>query len=273
MKASSATALYAVIGHPVGHSLSPLMHNRAFAHRGIDAVYLAFDVKDVAAAVAGIRALGIRGVSVTVPHKISIMAHLDAIDPEAAGIGAVNTIICRDGRLLGKNSDSAGAMDALAEATEIADRRVAVIGAGGAARAVAYGVRHRGGRLRILNRSTDRGRALAEEFEGEFQPLSEADLRDCRVLINTTPIGMRPQTEAIPIPADRLHPGLVVMDIVYTPLKTRLLALAEARGCTTVDGLAMFIGQGARQFEWWTGGPAPIRVMTEAVRDALEKKE
>ncbi len=271
MTIDAETRLFGVIGSPVAHSLGPVMHNRAFAHLGINAVYLAFEVTDIGAAVAGIRGLGLGGVSVTIPHKSAVMAHLDEVDDLARAVGAVNTVVHRDGRLTGHNTDCEGAMAALSEVTAVDGRSVAVLGAGGSARAVGFGIQAAGGRVTIFNRSRQRGEALADDLGVPFRPLSDFSGRDVDILVNTTAVGMVPESDAMPVAPETLAPHLVVMDIVYRPRRTRLLKAAAARGCRVVDGLAMFIGQGARQFERWTGRTAPEAVMEAAVLDALKE--
>lgn len=265
----AATTLYGVFGDPVAHSLSPAMHNAAFEALGINSVYLAFGSADIGACAAAMRALGIRGASVTIPHKVAIMPLLEEIDETARRIGAVNTVVNRGGRLLGANTDAEGALRALRSQTEIAGRTAVVVGAGGAARAVAFGLKDAGGRVTVVNRSVARGEALAQRVGADFRPLAEAVGLVCEILINTTPIGMARFGDALPVPAALLQPGMVVMDIVYTPLKTPLLAAAAARGCRTIPGTAMFVLQGARQFELWTGRAAPTDIMTDAVNAAL----
>ncbi|WP_373499682.1 shikimate dehydrogenase [Desulfococcus sp.] len=266
------TRLYGVIGHPVAHSLSPAMHNRAFQAAGYNGVYLAFDVPEIAPAVAAGRALNIRGWSVTIPHKVAVMPLLDHVDPVAAGIGAVNTVINRDGRLAGYNSDGLGAVSALTEKTAVEDRSVAVIGAGGAARAIAFSLKQAGARVTIVNRAIPRGEALARDLNTPFLPLAELDRPMYHILINATSVGMAPYVDVMPVREHLLAPGMVVMDIVYNPLVTLLLKTAGKRGCVTVDGAAMFIYQGVFQFELWTGKKAPVAVMRETVMKALEKR-
>lgn len=268
---NAQTELYGVFGHPVAHSLSPVMHSAAFRELGINAVYLAFDVVDLKGAVDGVRALNLNGLSVTIPHKISIMVLLDEIDPLAEKIGAVNTIVVREGRLIGCNTDGEGAITALREKTELGDKRIAVIGAGGAARAVGFTARRNGGNVTIVNRSVEKGEQLADDLDADFVPLAEFN-GECDILVNTTPLGMAPETDRAPVPEALLQPGMVVMDIVYNPLTTRLLRDAAARGCTTVDGVAMFVHQGAMQFERWTGRPAPVDLMRRTVLSELEGK-
>jgi shikimate dehydrogenase len=268
----SRTRLYAVIGDPIAHSMSPVMHNAAFRRIGHNGVYVAFRVTDLPGAVAGIRALNLHGCSVTVPHKVAIMGLLDHVDPLARQIGAVNTIVNDAGRLSGFNSDSPGAMAALLEKTPVARRRVAVIGAGGAARALAHGVTAHGGQLTIVNRSDDRGRRLAGELDGDFCPLADFSGVGYDILVNTTPVGMTPHTDGMPVAHACLRPGMTVMDIVYNPLETRLIRAARDAGCTVVDGVAMFVHQGACQFERWTGKKAPVQLMKKTVLEALRKK-
>lgn len=265
----AATRLFGVFGDPVGHSLSPAMHNAAFRAVGGGGVYLAFRIVDIAEGVRAVRTLNLRGVSVTIPHKVSVVPHLDALTPLARKIGAVNTITNDDGVLEGDNTDARGATSALARHVALAGKTVAILGAGGAARAVAFGVMAAGARVAILNRTARKGESLAADLNATF--LSLTDLRPERyeILINTTPVGMTPRTDAMPVPETVLAPGMTVMDIIYSPLRTRLLEAAQRRGCTVVDGLGMFVGQGAAQFERWTGKPAPLSVMTRRVTEAL----
>ncbi|OIN95476.1 MAG: shikimate dehydrogenase [Deltaproteobacteria bacterium CG1_02_45_11] len=270
MAIDTHTALYCVLGNPVSHSLSPVMHNRAFAHTGYSGVYLAFKVTDIAAAVTGIKALGIKGASITIPHKVAIMEFLDDIDEKATRIGAVNTIVNKDGRLYGYNTDWTGAMDALLEKTDIKDKDVVMIGAGGAARAIGSGIVSEGGKLTILNILEDEGELLAKDLEVNYYPLSYFNKVDCQILINATPVGMTPNTEDMPVNRQSLKEGMVVMDIVYNPLKTRLLKEAENIGCVTIDGVAMFVYQGAAQFEMWTGQKAPVDLMRQVVLKTLQ---
>lgn len=266
---STKTHLYCVLGDPVSHSLSPLMHNTAFEHIGYNGVYLAFGVKDLASALAGIRALGIRGVSVTIPHKINVMNFLDEIDGQARQIGAVNTIVNHDGHLYGYNSDCLGAINALKEKTEIQGKKVVIAGAGGAARAIGFGILAEGGDLVILNQIVEEGENLAKDLGVMYYPLSEYAKHECDILINATPLGMTPNVDDMPVGPEYLDPEMTVMDIVYNPLKTKLLREAETAGCKTVDGVSMFVYQGVSQFESWTGEKAPVALMRKVVLDAL----
>ncbi len=263
------TEVYCVIGNPVGHSLSPLMQNRAFRVLGRNAVYVAFAVGDVAAAVTGVRGLGLRGVSVTIPHKLDVMAHLDAVDPVAEKIGAVNTLAWRDGRLWGFNTDCTGALRALEEKTEIRGKNVLVIGAGGAARAVGFGLCAAGATVTVANRTAAAGERLAEALSGTFVPLKEIAGRPWDIVINTTSVGMTPHEGEMPAAVDLFRSGMVVMDIVYNPLETLFLRRAVEAGCTVIDGLSMFVYQGACQFEMWTGEKAPVAEMRRVVYNRL----
>jgi shikimate dehydrogenase len=269
-KKAGITPVYVVIGNPIGHSLSPLMHNSALAHSGLSGSYLAFRVDNIAAAVDGIRGLGIRGASVTIPHKVAVMEYLDEVDPMAVDIGAVNTIINRDGILHGYNSDCAGAVKALSEKTAISGKDVAVIGAGGGARAIGFGLKQEGGNVTIINRTHSRGEKLAGDLGCPFLPLAELKTLPYQIVVNTTPAGMTPDVDSMPLSPGLLESDMVVMDIVYNPLQTRLLKEAQSIGCTTVDGVSMFVHQGAVQFEWWTSQKAPVDIMRKVVLEALE---
>jgi shikimate dehydrogenase len=267
------TVLYGVVGWPIGHSLSPVMHNAAFAAAGINAVYLAFPVRDIAGCMAAVRALGIQGLSVTIPHKSAVISHLDQLDERAKEIGAVNTVVNRDGRLIGYNTDAAGALKALEERITLAGRRCVILGAGGAARAIAFALRDKVAALTVANRSPDRGRALAQSLGCSFISLDELKRVQADLLIQTTPVGMALGDHACPISEQILKEGMAVMDIIYNPLETKLLAMARSRGCVTIAGLSMFIYQGAEQFRLWTGGEPPIQAMTRAVLKVLAPEE
>lgn len=268
----SHTSLLGLFGNPVAHSLSPVMHNQAFAAVGYNGVYLAFRITDLDSAVKSIQALNFKGVSITLPHKVAIMEYLDEVDATAATIGAVNTIVNQKGKLIGYNTDCHGALEALRTKTTIDGKSVAIIGAGGAARAIGFGLVAAGGRVTILNRSRATGERLAADLEAEFLPLSDYQPQRYEILINTTPIGMHPETDATPIPKKNLSKEMVVMDIVYNPLKTRLLKEAEVKKCRTINGVSMFVFQGAYQFELWTGKKAPIDIMQNSVLEALRTK-
>lgn len=263
------TSLYGVMGDPVSHSLSPAMHNAAFEKIGYNGVYLAFPVKDVKSAVAGVRALNVKGVSVTIPHKITIMEYLDEIDDQARQIGALNTIVNKDGHLYGYNSDCLGAINALLDKTEIKGKDVVIAGAGGAARAIAFGILAEGGSLTILNQIKEEGEALAADLGVNYYPLSDYKKHESEIFINATPLGMTPDIDTMPVDKDYLRKEMTVMDIVYNPLKTKLLKEAEVKECNIVDGVSMFVYQGISQFESWTGEKAPAELMRKVVLDSL----
>ena len=265
---SGTTTIYGILGQPVRHSLSLAMHNAAFAALGVDAAYVAFPVTDLPAAVQGLRGLGIAGVSVTIPFKEAIIPLVDAVDDDARAIGAVNTVLNRRGQLWGTNTDWLGAQAALTEHIDLQGQDVLVLGAGGAGRAIVYAVRQAGGRVLVSDGEAGRAQRLAREFQAQAVPWEEVGQLAAAVLINATPVGMAPQAEALPYPPEGLHRFRVVMDIVYKPLQTRLLREAAGRGCRTIDGLAMLIHQGARQFELFTGWRAPLAVMSQAARTA-----
>jgi len=269
MKINQYTELYGVIGNPVRHSMSPAMHNAAFADRGINAVYLAFEVEGLKDCINGMRSIGIKGFSVTLPFKTEVIPLLDEVDDVTLKIGAVNTVVNDDDHLEGYNTDALGALRALEEKTDISGKKVVIIGAGGGARSIVYILKKKGLEVIIANRSPVRGSDLGKLLDCPFIPLDELVDVQADILINTTPVGMSPDVDKSPVPEKVLKKGMVVMDIIYNPLKTRLLSVAEERGCLTINGLSMFIHQGAEQFRLWTGIEAPVGVMTRAVEKAL----
>jgi shikimate dehydrogenase len=263
------TKIFGILGRPVAHSLSPAMHNAAFRHLGVNAVYVAFPVTDFRKAVAGLRGLGIGGVSVTIPFKEEIIPLLDELDPRAAEIGAVNTVVNREGRLIGYNTDWLGAVTALTAKISLKERHVLILGAGGAARAIAFGIINTGGRVSLTDIDAARAAALVKDLGAEFIPSDTLETCPATILVNATPVGMSPNVDGIPINPDLLGRFEVVMDIVYQPLVTRLLREAQARGAATIDGLQMLIHQGAAQFELFTGQAAPVEIMSRAASGAL----
>lgn len=278
MTVRGTTRVVGVFGYPVTHSASPPMHNAAFAALGMDWVYVPFTVapEGIAAALAGVRALGIVGVNVTVPLKELIAPHLDSITERARRIGSVNTVAHEAGTLRGDSTDGPGFLNALrAAGVTAAGRTVVVLGAGGSARAVVYALAEAGARVRVANRSVERAQTLAAEFGGvgeiEAVPMTEdalrPALRDATVLVNTTTLGMHPDEAAMPpVPADALHPGLFVSDLIYNPAETRLMALARSRGCAVQNGVEMLVQQGILSFRRWTGEVDPP---ADAMRDAV----
>lgn len=250
--------------HPA--SLGAAMHRAGYAALGLSFTYVPFAVTDLAGAIAGMRALGIRGLGIAVPYKVDVMALLDTIDPLAAHIGAVNTVVNDDGVLTGYNTDAAGAVGALEEVTSIDNKRVLLVGAGGAARAVAYALREKGASLHIVNRTPERAAALAAALGASSGTLGDAhDLGRFDIVVNCSAAGMKEYGAASPIPAQAISPTLVVMDIVYKPVATELVAAARRAGATTVHGGRMLLHQALRQFELYTGRAAPAEVMNAAL--------
>lgn len=284
MTISGKTRVCGVIGEPIEHTLSPLMHNAAFEALKIDYVFLAFRVKpaEVECAVNGMRALNIRGLNVTMPHKSSVIKHLDRVDLSAQIVNSVNTILNKENLLFGFNTDGVGAFKALKEnGVELKGRKVLLLGAGGAARAIAYTMAKEADELAVLNRTVKQAQALAKLLEKSFNKkistgsLSPSDiqsnLQDSDILINATSVGMKPKAEESPVPPKLLRSNLAVMDIVYNPLETKLAKDAKAAGARVVSGVEMLIYQGAASFELWTGKSAPVEVMRQAALRHLQK--
>ena len=272
MQLDGATKIYGIMGKPVSHSLSPAMHNAAFQAEGLNAVYVPFGVADVPRALDGFRAIGVCGVSVTIPHKQAVIKYLDAIDPVAEKIGAVNTLLIEDTHVCGYNTDWIGANLALEMAIGLAGSRILVLGAGGSARAVGFGLREKGATVVLANRTIARGQALARDLNCEFRPLEELAGLKVDALVNTTSVGMAPNADATLVPAAVLNTVPAVMDIVYAPSETRLLREAGQAGCRTVNGAYMLLYQGVAQFELWTGRKAPVDVMREILFSRLQVK-
>ncbi len=275
MDINAQTQLCGLLGHPVDHSLSPAIHNAAFRHLGLNFVYLAFPVQDLQGAVRGLRALGhIRGLSVTIPHKVAILPLLDSVETTAKHIGSVNTIVKDRGLLVGSNTDASGALQALQQGgVERSGQRVVILGSGGAARAIAFalGVEGKIAHLTLLGVDDQERTTLAKDLQAKTPILLhdssltpetlQSALAQAQLLIHCTPIGMHPNVEESCVPKHLLHRDLTVMDIVYNPLNTRLLQDAQAAGCRTIQGINMFLYQAVGQFELWTGKSAPIEVM------------
>jgi shikimate dehydrogenase len=259
------------MGWPVSHSLSPALQNRAFRELGLNKVYVPFPVEDVEKALNGFRALAVRGVSVTIPHKQAVIPFLDTIDPVAARIGAVNTLLINDGRIHGCNTDWQGANQALAEVVALDGADVVLLGAGGSARALGFGFLEVGARVTVASRTPARGQALAADLNCAWQPLGEVEKLTADVLVNATSVGMSPGIDDMPVPGGILAGYRVVMDIVYSPLETRLLKEAAAAGCQVINGLAMLLYQGAAQFELWTGRKPPVEAMRQELANLFKK--
>lgn len=280
------TKVCAVIGNPIEHSLSPAIHNTAFKKKKQNYAYVAFRVENLKEAMPGVRAMGLKGLSVTIPHKVAVMEYLDDIDPVARNIGAVNTVVHQeDGTLWGTNTDGTGALSALKSAgAQLENARVVLIGSGGAARAIAFTLACQTSirKLTITGVEMEQLEALADDVRAasgkdvSYRPADPATyaeiLPDTGILINASPVGMSPKTQDTPVDAELINQKTAVFDIVYNPLKTRLLKEAEAKGCLVVPGAEMFVQQAVAQFELWTGQNAPVKEMRQVVLYQLGEK-
>jgi len=281
---SGRTKLCGIIGDPVEHTFSPAMHNAAFDKMSLDYWYVPFRVKkeDLARAIEGVRALNIRGLNVTIPHKVTVMQFLDKLDPLAEKIGAVNTIVNDDGVLTGYNTDGSGFLQALLErGIEPRGKNVVVLGAGGASRAISFVLAEQGAHLVILNRllefdwAVELADRLLMTFGGKVKALElvgenlAGALKEADILVNATSVGMSPNCDETLVTSDLLKSSLTVFDVVYNPVRTRLLIEAEKAGAQTITGVDMLVWQGALAFEKWTGVKAPVELMKEEVIKVL----
>jgi len=286
MAITGKTKVCGVIGDPIEHTLSPAMHNAAFEALNLDYVFLAFKVKSagVADAVNGMRALNIRGLNVTMPHKSTVINHLDRVDLSAQIVNSVNTILNKESLLFGFNTDGVGALKALREnGIEPKGRKVLLLGAGGAARAIAYTMAKEADELVVLNRTLKQAHDLAKLLQkavnkkivaGSLSPSDiEQNLQDSDILINATSVGMKPNIDESPVKSKLLRSNLAILDIVYNPLETKLSIDAKSAGAKVVSGVEMLIYQGAASFEVWTGKPAPVHVMRQAALNHLKKEQ
>lgn len=278
------TDVYGVIADPVAHSLSPQIHNAAFRAAGINAVYVPFRVPSdtLGEFMENAPRLGLKGLSVTIPHKEAIAAYLTKVDAAAKGIAAVNTVALRDGQVLGYNTDCKGSMDALevglrgpgvkptpGEASVLAGKRVLLLGAGGAARAIAYGLQKRGAETIIASRTKKRAETLTKEFGGRAVDWAARHNVNADVLVNGTPIGMHPNVDESPFGKAYLKPSMVVFDTVYNPESTLLIKEARDHGCRIVTGVEMFVGQAELQFMVFSGAEPPEGVMRETLKRVI----
>jgi len=284
MVISGKTQVCGVIGDPIAHSLSPVMHNAAFEHLKLDFVFLAFKVNAAGLenAMRGMRGLGFRGLNVTMPLKTAVIRHLDIADSNVRFLGSANTILNDAGKLSGFNTDGVGALNALREnGADPAGKKVVLLGAGGAAKAVAYTLAQEAGELCILNRVPEKAAVLAHALRLMFDKkivgnsltpsTVDANLQDADVLVNATSVGMHPQVNQSLVEPQWLKPDLAVMDIVYNPAETKLAKDAKAAGAHVVSGVEMLLYQGAASFKIWTGQAAPVEVMRTAALNKLSK--
>jgi len=278
---SGATRVVGLFGYPVGHSRSPAMQNAAFQARGLDCVYVPFNVhpEQLPEAVEAIRSLGMVGVNLTIPHKQNVIELLDMVNEDARQIGSVNTIVNVGGVLEGYSTDGQGFIRALKEAWKSPEgRKVVVLGAGGTARATVFALIKSGAEVAIANRTISRAEELAEAVYKNFAGLritamtlesaaARYSIKNADLVVNCTSVGMFPNVDAQPIPMDYLHPKLFVYDQIYNPWETRLLAAAKRLGCGVANGAGMLVHQGAIAFELWTGQTAPVEAMWETMRE------
>ncbi len=279
------TGVFALIGNPVSHSMSPAIHNAAFMELDLDNIYVAFQVEDVKSALAGMRALdNFRGMSVTIPHKIEVMQYVDEIPDVDRYIGSINTVVKEDGKLIGFNTDGPGAMKAIVDAgVELAGKNVLMLGAGGAARAIAFTLAQKGNiaRLVLLDINEEFLSRLAGDLksgtdtlivEGKLDPVKVKEhMVSADLIINCTPVGMHPNEDASLVDEDFFRPGQVVFDVVYNPLETKMLRQARAKGLKVIQGVEMFINQAILQFERFAGADAPEELMRNVVMEQLTK--
>jgi 3-dehydroquinate dehydratase/shikimate dehydrogenase len=272
-KIDRRTRVYGVIGDPVGHSLSPVMQNTAFQARRINAVYFPFLVRELPDFLRAVEYLGVKGFSVTIPHKERILRHLDDCDPLAAKIGAVNTVVVRGGgKLYGYNTDYVGVLRTLQTRIPLQNSRVLIAGAGGAARAVAFALAQAGAAVCVWARRSEKAKSLARAVGGEAIARSQLRREFFDAIVNATPLGMHPNIKQSPLDQNELNCRLV-FDTIYRPRETKLLQLAARRGIQTVSGVEMFVAQGTAQWEIWTGERAPVEAMRRAVIRALDNAE
>jgi shikimate dehydrogenase len=281
---STSTRLCAVIGNPVAHSLSPALHNAAFDALGLDYVYTAFRVEDLKSAIAGMRALeNFRGMSVTIPHKIEVIDYLDEVGDIDRSIGSINTVINEKGRLCGFGTDGPGALKAILDAGVNPDAsNVLMLGAGGASRAIAFTLARSASIRKLVMTDINEPmlRALAADLKSGTNVAVEADLlgpdtiaarmSEADIIINCTPVGMHPNENSSLVPPALFRRGQVVFDVVYTPLETKLLKEAAAKGCIVISGVEMFVNQAVLQFEMFTGADAPVDVMRKVLMERLK---
>ncbi|MEK9165949.1 MAG: shikimate dehydrogenase [Patescibacteria group bacterium] len=269
------TKFCGLIGYPIDHSLSPAIHNAAAQFYKINAVFLAFPTTDAKSAIAAMKALGILEYSITMPLKEKVIPYLDEIEPQAKELGNANTIINRDGKLYGYNTDIDGVRLSL-KGLRIKNKPVILLGAGGVAKTVAYVIHKAGGQLHILNRDLILARKLAKLYQAKYNDLQDIGhkVRDINpyLIINATPVGMGELKNQSLVPRTALYSKMVVFDLIYNPRETKLLKDAKMRGCRVISGRTMFLGQGARQFELWSRKPAPWKIIEHAFDINILKK-
>lgn len=265
------TKLCCVIGNPIEQSISPLVHNAAYKALGLNYVFLAFRVTDVKKALAGLKAMGIAGISVTIPHKLEVLKYVDEVDEIAQDIGAANTIVNNHGRFVATNTDWIGALKALEEKTVLTNKRVALLGAGGAARAIAFGLAKKKSKVTVFNRNLNNANQLVKDFqlEGAGSLTDVAKIQSSDIIINATPLGMMPNINESPISSGCINSRQLVFDIINKPLQTKLLQDAKNRGATIIHGYEMLLFGASKQFQLFTGKAAPVKIMENAILQNL----
>ena len=263
MQIDSKTKLCGVIGHPIGHSISPPLHNAAYQATKQNYVYLTFDFPQVSDAIKAMKLLDIKEYAVTIPHKIEVMDYLDKIDPLAKKIKSVNTVINKNGKLYGYNTDINGVeMTFKKNRVNLKNKKVIMMGAGGVARTIGVVVKNQGGKVVIFDKTESRAAALARSLKCQSDKIDNlAKHDDYQVLINATPAGMYPKVKSMPVPKSFIKKGIVIFDVIYNPLQTQLIKEGKKKGCKCMNGVIMFVEQAAKQFELLTGKKAPVKVM------------
>ncbi len=279
IKTTAGTDLFCIFGNPVKHTLSPVMHNASFKKLGMDSFFTAFEVGNIKNAISAMKSLNIRGASVTIPFKIQAAKYVDKLDPLARQIGSINTLLNKNGKIYGYNTDGIGALEALKKnKVKIKGSRILLLGNGGSARAIAFTLLAKGADITIAGRNKKNILKLINDIKKKYKnidyilmnKIDKDYMNNINVIINSTPVGMTPDVDNIPI-----DPGLIlkkhaVFDIVYSPHNTKLLKAAKSKGCKIVHGIEMLLNQGAKQFEIWTGRKAPLPAMQKAVTKFLK---
>ncbi|HHT9146885.1 MAG TPA: shikimate dehydrogenase [Candidatus Wunengus sp. YC61] len=273
-KQDKHSAIYGLIGNPVSHSISPIIHNTLFNELNFNGIYVPFKVDNIGDFIREFRGLDVKGYSVTIPHKESVVNHLDVIDAIAKKIGAVNTIVNKGGQLVGFNTDCEAAIKvlegvnsrgerpfALTKDVHLKGKKVALVGAGGVARAIAFGLKERQAQITIINRNYERAQSLARDVGCLVRKFDDPQALDTDILINATPVGMFPKINETPIDKNKLKSNMIVFDTIYNPIETKLLKEAKAQGCKTIHGLSMFVHQAAAQFKLWTGQMPSVEII------------
>jgi 3-dehydroquinate dehydratase/shikimate dehydrogenase len=266
-----STRVYGLLGSDVLRSLSPALQNRAFAERGIDAVYVPLQAESMGGFIEALPALSLSGFAVTRPYKGEILPHLDSVAAAAAAGASVNTVVVHEGRLVGLSTDGDGVLVPLRRRVDPAGRAVAILGGGGAARAAAFALSRAGARVTVFARRVEQAAEVAQATGAAAAGLDALERLAWDVLVNATPVGSGAVPGECPVPPSALRPGTVVFDMVYEPRETPLLAAAKASGCATIDGVEMLVAQAVGQFEAWTGESAPVEAMTEAALAVIEE--